>query len=55
MSKALQESGGDALMNVTTSSSLYGFAPLFNVFSFTCTSIRGTAVKFEVVRGEGRE
>ena len=55
MSKALQESGGDALMNVTTTTSLYGFAPLFNVFSFTCTSIQGTAVKFEVVQNEGRE
>ena len=45
--KALAPSGGDALVNVTTSSSLYGFIPVYNVFSFTCTSVKGTAVKLE--------
>ena len=32
---ALAEKGGDALLNVTVSSSLYGFIPIYNVFSFT--------------------
>lgn len=41
---ALQESGGDALVNVSTSSSLYGFVPIYNVFSLTCTTVRGTAI-----------
>jgi hypothetical protein len=50
MEKALQESGGDALLNVTTTSSLYGFVPYFNILSFTCTSIQGTAIKFEAIR-----
>jgi len=50
MDKALQESGGDALLNVTTTTSLYGLAPLFNVISFTCTSVRGTAIKIEAIR-----
>ena len=45
--KALEQSGGDALINVSTESSLYGFIPIYNVYSFTCTTVRGTAVKFE--------
>ena len=45
--KALAPSGGDALVNVTTSSSLYGFVPVYNVLSFTRTSVKGTAVKLE--------
>lgn len=44
---ALEKTGGDALVNVTTSSSLYGFFPFYNVYSFTCTSVRGTAIKFK--------
>ena len=51
LSKALQESGGDALLNVTVSTGLYGFVPIFNVLSFTCTTIQGTAIKFEAIRG----
>jgi len=45
--KALAERGGDALLNVTTSSSLYGFVPIYNVLSFTCTTVKGIAVKFD--------
>jgi hypothetical protein len=45
--KALGTSGGDALINVTTSTSLYGFVPVYNVLSFTCTSVQGTAVRIE--------
>jgi hypothetical protein len=44
---ALQHSGADALLNVTTSSSLYGFIPIYNVFAYTCTEVKGIAVKFE--------
>lgn len=44
---ALSKSGGDALINVTVSNSLYGFLPVFyNVFSYTCTDVKGIAVKF---------
>ena len=39
--------GGDALVNVAVSSSLYAFIPIYNVFSYTCTTVKGTAVKFE--------
>jgi hypothetical protein len=46
---ALQQSGGDALVNVSASSSLYGFVPIYNVFSFTCTTVIGRAVKFDPV------
>jgi hypothetical protein len=45
--KALTTVGGDALVNVTTSTSLYGFVPIYNVLSFTCTTVKGTAVKLE--------
>jgi hypothetical protein len=45
--KALAPTGGDALVNVTTSTSLYGFVPVYNVLSFTCTTVKGTAVKLE--------
>ena len=44
---ALAERGGDALINVTVSSSLYGFVPIYNVYSFTCTTVQGVAVKFK--------
>lgn len=44
---ALAKKGGDALINVTVSSSLYGFIPIYNVYSFTCTSVSGIAVKFK--------
>ncbi|MCA9468013.1 MAG: hypothetical protein KC643_21575 [Nitrospira sp.] len=44
---ALEKTGGDALLNVTAESSLYGFIPIYNVFSFTCTTVKGTAIKFK--------
>jgi hypothetical protein len=44
---ALQQKGGDALINVTVTSSLYGFIPIYNVYSFTCTEVKGVAVKFQ--------
>ena len=43
---ALAKSGGDALLNVSVTSSLYGFIPLYNIFSYTCTKVRGVAIKF---------
>ncbi len=46
---ALETRGGDALINVTVSSSLYGFIPIYNVYSFTCTSVQGIAVKFKAL------
>ena len=45
--RALDKSGGDALVNVSTATSLYGFVPIYNVFSFTCTTVKGTAVKID--------
>jgi hypothetical protein len=45
--KALVERGGDALLNVTVEASLYGFIPIYNVYSFTCTKVQGIAIKFE--------
>lgn len=45
---ALSKVGGDAMVNVTVSNSLYGLLPVFyNVFSYTCTDVKGIAVKFE--------
>jgi hypothetical protein len=45
--KALEPSGGDALINVTVSTSLYGFIPIYNVFSFTCTTVDGVAIRYK--------
>ncbi len=44
---ALAKVGGDALINVTISNSLYGFIPIYNLFSYTCTNVSGIAIKFE--------
>jgi len=43
---ALSSVGGDALINVTVSNSLYGFVPIYNVFCYTCTDVKGIAIKF---------
>ena len=51
LDKALAEKGGDALINVSVSSSLYGFVPIYNVFSYTCTTVEGIAIKFEAPEG----
>jgi hypothetical protein len=47
MDEALALSGGDALINVSVTTSLYGFVPIYNVFSFSCTTVHGVAVSFE--------
>ena len=46
---ALEKSGGNALVNVSTSSSLYGFVPIYNILSFTCTTVQGIAIKIDGV------
>ena len=45
--KALAATGGDALLNVSAESTLYGFIPIYNVYTFTCTTVKGTAIKFK--------
>ena len=40
------EGGGDALINVSVTSSLYGFVPIYNIFCFTCTEVEGIAIEF---------
>ncbi|MDR4494434.1 MAG: hypothetical protein AB7P17_15940 [Nitrospirales bacterium] len=47
VTQALEKTGGDALLNVSVESSLYGVFPIYNVFSFTCTTVKGTAIKFK--------
>lgn len=44
---ALAKVGGDALLNVTVSNSLYGFIPIYNVFTYTCTDVKGIAIKIQ--------
>jgi hypothetical protein len=46
--EALRTSNADALLNASVSSSLYGFVPYYNVFAFTCTTVEGTAIRFEL-------
>lgn len=47
MNEALAETGGDALINVKVTTSLYGIFPIYNVFSYTCVSLEGTAARFK--------
>lgn len=49
MEKALAQVGGDAIINASVSTNLFGFVPIYNVFSFTCTTVRGTAIKYEAI------
>ena len=44
---ALEQKGGDALLNVSVETSLYGFIPLYNVYAFTCTTVKGIAIRFQ--------
>ncbi len=45
--RALSTVGGDAMINVSVQSGLYGFVPIYNIFSLTGTTVSGTAIKFE--------
>jgi len=47
MEKALSISGGDAILNASVTTSLYGIAPFYNVISLTCTTVSGVAVEIE--------
>jgi hypothetical protein len=47
LEKALATSGGDAIINASVQTSLYGFLPIYNVLGFTCTTVKGIAIKFE--------
>lgn len=44
--EALAASEGDAIINASIETSLYGFIPIYNVFGFTCTTVKGVAIKF---------
>jgi hypothetical protein len=45
MDKALASSGGNAVINASVTTSLYGFVPIYNVLSYTCTTVRGVAIE----------
>lgn len=44
--EALAQRGGDAIINANVETSLYGFFPIYNVYTFTCTTVKGIAIKF---------
>jgi len=44
---ALAKKGGDALINVTVTNSMYGFIPIYNIFCYSTTEVYGIAVRFE--------
>jgi len=44
--EALASVDGDAILNATVETSLYGFIPIYNILGFTCTTVKGTAIKF---------
>jgi hypothetical protein len=47
MEVALIPIGGDAIINASVETSLYGFIPVYNLFANTCTTVRGIAIKFD--------
>ena len=47
--QAARQNWRGCLVNVAVASGLYGFVPIYNLFSYTCTTVKGTAVKFEEV------
>ena len=47
MDQALSTKGGDAIINASVETSLYGFVPIYNLFAYTCTKVRGIAIKFD--------
>lgn len=47
MEQALAGTEGDALINASIETSLYGFIPIYNLFSFTCTTVKGVAIKLD--------
>jgi hypothetical protein len=44
---ALMGTPADAILNASVTTSLYGFVPIYNVLSFTCTTVQGVAVSYE--------
>jgi len=44
---ALAKSGGDALLNISVTSSLYSLIPIYNVVCWTCTDVEGVSIKYE--------
>jgi len=48
LEEALKVKGGDALLNVRVTTSLYNFL----VYAFTCTSLEGTAIRFHSRQSE---
>jgi hypothetical protein len=46
MDKALAGTGGDAILNASITTSLYGVFPIYNVFQVSCTTVSGSAVRF---------
>ncbi len=57
MRKALEshpELKADGLVHVATQSSLYGFFPLYNVYTVTCTTVKGIPIRFDHSPGPSR-
>ena len=44
---ALEGTHADAILNASVTTTLYGFIPIYNVLSFTCTTVQGVAVSFD--------
>ena len=47
MENALAGTGGDAIINASVETSLYGFIPIYNAFAYTCTTVRGIAISLD--------
>ena len=47
MEVALEGTAGNALVNVSVTTSLYSFVPMLNVLALTCTTVDGIAVRID--------
>ena len=47
MEEALAQVDGDAIINASVETNLIGIAPIYNILSFTCTTVSGTAIKYD--------
>lgn len=54
LQRALAATGGNALLNASIETNLYGFIPVYNVFTFSCTTVRGTSIRYEIPAPQAR-
>lgn len=49
LEKALSPVNGDAIIDASVATSLFGFIPVYNIFSYTCTTVSGIAIRYDEI------